>query len=190
MLCECGEREATIHEVVIKHGKKIEKHLCEQCAAKHGIDAKPQVPIDELLSKYIMSQGSGVVVEQSGTQTSTCTGCGLSFAEFKRSGLLGCPACYKTFEERLGPLLDRAHGGATHHTGKIPRRALASTRLGESGPDVESLLGGAEERAERLSALRRQLDEALQAEQYERAAKLRDEIRRLSEIDPAGEKEA
>ena len=56
MLCECGKNEATIHEVVIKNGKKFEKHLCEECAAKHGIKTSPQVPTGELLAKYVLSK--------------------------------------------------------------------------------------------------------------------------------------
>ncbi len=195
MLCECGEREATIHEVIIQNGKKIERHLCEKCAAKAGIDAQPHVPINELITKYIMSQpGAAPGIKAAAAAFAgggltapvevSCPTCATRFGEFKQSGLLGCPNCYKAFESRLAPLLERAHEGGSHHVGKMPRRALSDSRAGAASgrPAIESILGTLEERSERLSALRRQLAEAVEGEQYERAAKLRDEIRRITEV--------
>ena len=163
MLCQCGEREATIHEVVIRNGRKSERHLCEVCAKLAGVDvaagATPQ-------SRAAVVQGPA------------CDTCGTTLAEFKHTGLLGCPACYKRFEAQLSPLLERAHEGATHHVGKVPRRMLAT--LARAG-STESVLGDPSERAARLGLLRQQLDEAVNAEQYERAAKIRDEIARLAD---------
>jgi len=172
MLCECGEREATIHEVVIRNGKRYEKHLCEQCAAKHGIKIQPSVPSGELLAKFMLSKAVGA-------PGATCPGCGLTWAEFKKHELLGCPRCYQAFESRLSPLLERTHGGVARHVGKAPKGALERARHGGE-VSVEELVGSAEEQAERLGALRQQLEEAVNAEQFERAAQLRDEIRRLS----------
>src|SRR5690606_11035078 len=112
-----------------------------------------------------------------------CRACSTTYAEFRQSGLLGCPECYRSFETQLGPLLERAHEGATHHVGKVPIRALTRSRMAAQsgrGPGVEAVLGDAQARAERIKALRRQMEEAIQAEQYERAAELRDELRRLA----------
>lgn len=179
MLCmRCGEHEATIHEVVIDpHGHKLEKHLCEQCATQAGVGTQQNVPISELISTFVVaSPGSG---ERAAAATETaCSACGTSFAEFRNSGLLGCPSCYAAFEQRLGPLLSRAHEGGTHHVGKIPRRALTGGRGGEGAP-IERLLGDAEERSKRLTLLRKQLAEAVRGERYERAAEIKDEIERV-----------
>ncbi len=175
MLCECGKNEATIHEVVIKHGKKFEKHLCEECAAKHGIKISPQIPTGELLAKYVLSKTA------SPTTTVSCPTCGLTFAEFKQTELLGCPSCYRTFEDKLGPLLERTHEGGTHHVGKVPRHALERSRLAGASGTLDELLGDAEEQAQRLTALRRRLDEAVASERFELAAQLRDEIQRTGD---------
>jgi protein-arginine kinase activator protein McsA len=69
--------------------------------------------------------------------------------------------------------------------GKIPKRALAASRSGDEANRLSAFLGDQKARAERLSGLRRQLEQAVAAEQYERAASLRDEIRRTTTIDPS-----
>jgi protein arginine kinase activator len=91
-----------------------------------------------------------------------CPTCGLTFVEFRNAGLLGCPGDYDAFEAALVPLIERAHENASHHIGKVPRR-LAVPRSTESD----------------LIRLRRQLTKAVDDEQYEEAAKLRDRIRIL-----------
>jgi protein arginine kinase activator len=83
----------------------------------------------------------------------------MTFAQFRKDGLLGCSKCYEAFEKKLLPLIQRAHEGGDHHTGKSPKRSAASL-----------------ERQERLRLLKRQLRDALALEQYERAAELRDEM--------------
>lgn len=176
MLCEnCNQREATIHEVLIKGGTKVERHLCETCAQQAGVQATGSPPISELITKYMMSPGT-----TRGETPPSCPSCGMGYAEFRQSGLLGCPGCYDAFETRLSPLLERAHEGGTHHVGKVPRRALAEKQAGGAG--VERLLGDARTRAERLEALRKQLSDAVEGEQYERAARLRDELRRAASL--------
>jgi protein arginine kinase activator len=179
MLCgECGEREATIHELVILSGQAIEKHLCEQCAAAAGLGATSHVPLHELVSSFVKDPAGAAEV----AAELSCPYCTLTYTRFKQTGLLGCAGCYKAFEDKIGPLIERAHGGATHHVGKIPRGALARSR--EGGLErLESLLGTMEERGRRMNELRRQLAEAVAGEQYERAAALRDEIRKLGEIE-------
>lgn len=174
---ECGQQEATIHETVIINGKAMEQHLCEECAQKAGIGGQGHLPLHELVSSFVKT-----VSPESGQTTLTCAVCGLSYARFKQTGLLGCASCYRTFEEKLGPLIERAHEGATHHVGKIPRGALERSRQG-GAERLESLLGSSKEREERLAALRRQLASAVEAEHYEQAASLRDEIRKLDELE-------
>ena len=97
--------------------------------------------------------------------TVTCQFCGLSFADFRETGRLGCPHCYSTFEPHLRGLLRRIHG-ATQHIGKI-----------YLPPDPTQ-----SEREKRLEGLRRKLARAVDAEDFERAAELRDQIRALEPV--------
>ncbi len=161
MKCDNCNNSATVHLTEIKGGKKLEKHLCENCAAQlEGIGSvKGHQPINELLTNFVMAH-SGITKDQ-GLQ---CESCGITWAEFRQSGLLGCANDYKVFERDLTPLIERAHEGATHHIGKAP------TRTGAVGVP-------AKRRASGLERLRKDLARAVEAEDYERAAKLRDQIR-------------
>lgn len=156
--CDNCQREATVHLTEIVENQKIEKHLCEVCAAKEGITIQAHVPISQLLEDFV-SQG-----EQGPQQLGelVCEHCGVSFLEFRQSGLLGCPNDYTAFSDALTPLLERAHEGASHHVGKVPARA-----------------GGDERRQAELLRMRSLLSEAVANEQYERAAEIRDQIREL-----------
>jgi len=160
MKCEAPgcQNEATVHEVVIRNGHKAERHLCEQHAQTEGVVNAPHTPINELLTKFVMTQAGAQPPEA----PMACPTCGLTWNMFREKGLLGCPDCYDAFDEQLTPLLSRAHEGATHHVGKSPSRAGLSAGLHRE-----------------LSALRRELDDAIRAEEYERAASIRDRIRRL-----------
>lgn len=156
--CDLCDNEAVVHEISLSGGKKIEKHLCEEHAIEDGFEAQPGPGGGFLSSKLVLAAGQKQPVGSS-TKKNGCPDCGTTFEEFRKTGLLGCANCYELFQEQLSPLLQRAHDGATHHVGKIPSRA-----------------GSSVDRQQRLSALRRQLTDAIGAEQYERAATLRDEI--------------
>jgi protein arginine kinase activator len=91
-----------------------------------------------------------------------CEVCGISFAEFREHQLLGCPNDYKAFEDVLAPMLEHAHEGASRHTGKVPADAAADER-----------------RQNDLLRLRGQLKDAVNQEDYEKAAALRDRIKDL-----------
>ena len=159
MKCENCSKNATVHLTEIKGGKKIEKHLCEQCAAQNeGLPVKSHMPINELLTNFVMAH-SGLQTEVGGG----CDQCGITWAEFRQSGLLGCSHDYQVFEKDLTPLLTRAHEQMTHHVGKVP------TRRGGSGVPIKRQFD--------LTRLRTELSTAVEAEDYVRAAKLRDQIR-------------
>ena len=159
MKCDNCNKTATVHLTEIKGGKKIEKHLCEQCAAQNeGLPVKSHMPINELLTNFVMAH-SGMQKEQA----LTCEHCGVTWTEFRQNGLLGCANDYTVFERELTPLLKRAHEDQTHHVGKVP------TRRGGTGVPVKRQVD--------LTRLRRELQKAVEAEDYERAAKLRDQIR-------------
>ncbi|MGD0539971.1 MAG: UvrB/UvrC motif-containing protein [Tepidisphaeraceae bacterium] len=160
MKCEKCNRPATVHLTEIRGGKKIEKHLCEQCAAQvEGFPTKAHTPINELLTNFVLAH-SGLAKEQ---QSTVCPECGMAWADFAQTGLLGCEHDYTAFDKDLTPLLQRAHEGATHHVGKVP------TRRGGTSVPVKRQLD--------VARLRKELNRAIEAEDYERAAKLRDQIR-------------
>ncbi|MHC5109482.1 MAG: UvrB/UvrC motif-containing protein [Planctomycetota bacterium] len=137
--------------------EKTERHLCEQCAEKEGIIVKHHPTTNAILHDFIKQKtgmGSG--------DGPTCPKCGLSFREFQSTGQLGCPHDYEVFRELLTPLIERAHEDATHHVGKLPGNVEAPVRQQSS-----------------LVRLRRELQDAINDENYERAAKVRDEIKAM-----------
>ena len=93
----------------------------------------------------------------------TCPNCGMSYADFQQTGKIGCSVCYGTFRRQLEPLLRRIHGTSTH-SGKIPRRS-----------------GGTLELKQEIKRLRGELKEKVAQEEYEEAARLRDEVRALEQ---------
>lgn len=163
MKCDRCDNPATVHEVTIEGGKRIEKHLCESCAQKEGLSPVVSAPLASL-AKFIVAQ-PGQVVRAADPE---CPRCGLKWGEFRQHGLLGCPGCYQAFEAQLAPLLERAQEGASEHVGKTPRRA-----------------GKGVARQQEIKRLRKALADALEAEQYERAAELRDALREISAADAA-----
>lgn len=213
MLCECGQHEATIHEVIITSDKKkVERHLCELCAHKQGVSSDPYIPISQLISStsYIMGQ---VITDPKGksnhdsnqdsnddaddesthkieprptmkTRTSpqACVGCGQTFAQFKKTGLLGCPACYQIFEDRVGPMIERAHEGGCSHMGKVPKRALCECKDSRDTSRINAILGDMRQREEKLETLRLRLAKSIHDEDYEQAAMLRDELTRITSL--------
>lgn len=160
--CDKCDRPATHHSVEIIKGQKIAKYLCDLHAAEEGLTFNAvHTPINELLTNFVkLHSGAAPQVGQD----LSCDDCGLTFAQFREHSLLGCPQCYKAFESTLGPLLERAHEGGTHHLGKVPRRA-----------------GSGEQRQAQLMRMRKRLDDAVGAEDFELAARLRDEIRGFEE---------
>jgi len=143
----------------IQGGHKVEKHLCEHCAASEGITIKANVPISQLLEDFILQTASG-----DSSSDLSCEVCGLTYTEFREKGVLGCPNDYDAFGEQLEGLMAQAQQGATEHVGKIPRHS-----------------GGDQKRINAVLRLRAQLRGAIAAEDYERAAALRDEIKEIEE---------
>ena len=172
MKCDRCNNEATVHETLIKDGVPVEKNLCESCAAHSGV-VKTSNAENILDSETAKLQLLKVKDPQRTPQVRViaCPHCKLTAAEFRQTGLLGCPHCYQAFGMHLAGLIERAHEGAMRHMGKRPGRA---------GNNQDKLLQ-LQERAERMRRLHSQLDEAVASEQYEQAARLRDEIRRVSE---------
>lgn len=153
MLCQqCKKQTATVHLTDLAKGEKRERHLCEECVAREGIAVKQHISINDVLNQFL----------QSGVQELArlrCPECGMSFVEFRSQGLLGCPNDYDVFGEALASVIERAQDGRTHHTGRRP-----GDRRPQQSPQEERL------------RLQRELREAVEAEDYERAARLRDRL--------------
>ncbi|MGB0715686.1 MAG: UvrB/UvrC motif-containing protein [Phycisphaerae bacterium] len=163
--CERCKAKATVH-ITDMMPEKTEMHLCDRCAEKEGIIVKQHHSTNAILHEFIKQKtgiGSG--------DGPTCPTCGMTFREFQSSGQLGCPRCYAIFRDLLNPLIERAHEEATHHVGKSPGEPSSAGPAPQAG----------------LLRLRRQLQEAIEAENYEQAAKVRDEIKAIEENEAAGD---
>jgi protein arginine kinase activator len=137
-------------------------HLCERCAQEEGIAVKSQLSINELLSGLLATQPSDDELFGDTEQEHTCPHCGFTLSQFTKEAVLGCPYDYEVFEKSLMPLIEKAHDGKTVHRGKVPSKTPKDTK-----------------KQIKLAAMRQQLDTAVKSEDYEQAAKLRDEINRL-----------
>jgi protein arginine kinase activator len=163
MSCEqCHEREAVIHLTQIVNEQVTTLHLCERCAAEKGVESPGGVaktPLGSFLAAMGKNLPETVPLAKAGEN---CPRCGASLQDFRESGRLGCPECYRAFEVPLRDLLRRLHG-STHHVGE---------RYAERN-------GGAAEGGQRAAELREQLRLAVETENFELAAELRDRLRVL-----------
>ena len=164
-LCSvCKEKPATVHLTQIVNDKMHTLDLCEECAKAKGVNDPTSLLAD---ADVLFGLGASQEIEQAaGGVALKCPRCGFSQADFKKSGRLGCPECYKTFAEGLEGLLKTMHKG-TRHAGKVPEA------LRQSHDD-----------AERLRSLQKKLAKAIEGENYELAAQLRDEIKRMTPRTP------
>jgi protein arginine kinase activator len=158
MKCDaCGEKEATVFLTQIVDGNMHKVNLCESCSKEKGVND----PTGFALTDVLLGLGSEKELDLPGAQRSKCKVCGFTLADLKKTGRLGCSACYDVFAPQLEGMLKNMHKGLVH-TGKVPKR-LMEMRLLDS----------------RIQDLRTSLDEAVALEQYERAADLRDQIRKI-----------
>lgn len=166
MKCQdCNEKDSQVHLTQIINNEKVVLNLCKECAAKRGfhspLDNIP-FPLANFLAGMITnepSKGSRAVA----SSDLVCPVCELSFEEFSRLGRFGCGSCYKTFRDKLQGLLRKIHGSSLHR-GKLP--------------PLLSEEGGVIKEQERLHE---ELTRAIEAEDFERAADLRDKLKSLED---------
>lgn len=165
MLCEdCQKEPATVYVNRVVNGHKTEMHLCARCAREKGElsgTIEPGFAFHNILAG-LFDPDAAMVSGAPRRVAARCPGCGLSIADFRRLGKLGCGQCYVEFERELEPLLKRIHRSAEHN-GKLPAHAR----------DEEH------EKRKEVERLRAKLAEAVTAEAYEEAARIRDQIRQL-----------
>lgn len=154
MLCsKCGKNPATIHYQENINGKKAEYDLCESCASQMQLADFGGFSLDPLwMSPQLFHEEKG-----------RCNRCGLTLTEFSKEGKFGCEECYRTFSRHVPSLLKRIHG-YTRHTGKIPVRT-----------------GGKMRTRNKIDQLKQQMNRAVSEQNFELAAKLRDDIKGLEE---------
>lgn len=158
--CRRCSKPATLHITELRQGEATEIHLCETCAKDYLSQAEEVTSGDpsDLEFEQFEQESSD---EIAGVDDRTCPNCGITFKEFRTQGRLGCPHDYVEFESDLLPLIENIHG-ETQHCGKLPRRAPDSSR-----------------RQHQLIRLRSELKSAIEDENYEQAARLRDEIQEI-----------
>lgn len=161
MSCDqCHEREAVVHLTQIVNEEVTTVHLCERCAAEKGVEGAG-LPAKTPLGDFLAAIGKGQLGVPMGTvELTQCPTCGATLQDFRESGRLGCADCYRTFEPQMRDLLRRVHG-STHHVGeRYARRGSEPVTIGRAQEE-----------------LREQLRLAVETENFELAAELRDRLR-------------
>jgi protein arginine kinase activator len=165
MKCQFCTSPATVHLTDIVNGKKKQMHLCQSCAEEKQLVQKEELNLPVILQALIGHHAGPLTDELSKL---ACPACGIRYMEFRNQGRLGCPHDYDVFRTGLEPLLQRIHR-AGRHKGKVPRRHPPSAVNPESHAE--------------LVELRRRLQDAVAAEAYEEAARLRDVLREKEAAD-------
>jgi protein arginine kinase activator len=157
--CVCKEKPATVHLTQIV-GEKMQKlDLCEECAKAKGVND----PTSFAMADLMLGLGASQELDPTAGEVEIkCPRCGYTQVDFKKSGRLGCPECYQTFADGLAGLLKTMHKGV-RHIGKTPEALRKSRETGD-----------------RLKLLQKKLNKAIEAEDFEMAAQLRDEIKALA----------
>jgi protein arginine kinase activator len=154
--CSKCDKDATVHLTQIVNNKIIKVDLCESCAQSMGVTDPEGFSLADLISKSNFSA-------QAREPNTTCPGCGMDTAEFRRVGRLGCAQCFEVFSPVILPVLEDMHVG-TEHRGKVPQVALDRQLANDE-----------------LVTLERALARAIRDEAYEKAAKYRDQIKMLKD---------
>jgi len=172
MICDiCGKKQATVHLTEIIDDQMTELHLCEECAREKGAQMEEHFDLSDLLAG--MADAGPQAAGPQPEEKIKCPTCGMTYQDFKSIGQLGCGDCYKAFKKNLLPLLKRIHG-STQYFGKMP--VVMATG---SGTKVQTAKAKVVSAAQQLQELKAKLQKAIQTEEFEEAAQLRDKIRIL-----------
>jgi protein arginine kinase activator len=161
MVCDdCRENDAVVQLTAIKDNVVVQLHLCERCAAERGVETTvntlPKHPLGEFLNQ-VQQQ-----VLTTPSEGGKCSFCGSTMADFRATGRWGCARCYREFEPGIRELLRRVHGHSRH-----------------IGQNYQAPRGEVMERSAVLTELRERLRRAIESEQFEQAADIRDRIRSM-----------
>ena len=161
MKCQkCGANNANTHVKTIINGEFREYDLCSECAHKMGytnVFAEMENDFSGLLGSFFTN------VLPARTQATRCEFCGSTYSEIAKTGHVGCAKCYELFADRLYPSIRRIHGNTTH--------------CGKNSPSAKAEKAKPEPTKEdKISQLKTELDKAVEQQNFERAAELRDQI--------------
>ena len=179
MLCEkCKIREANIRYTEVIGGVKTEHNLCSHCAREmdfghYSAMFDTDYPIGKLLSDLFGLEGEQGESEEPGLEQVVCPTCHTAYSEFVKDSRFGCPDCYRVFDLLMSDNIKKIQGNDTHK-GKHPRYVHS-----EEAPAAAVEQKTAEETS--LELLRTKLKAAIREEEYELAARYRDEIKELKE---------
>ncbi len=175
MQCDiCGKKKATVHLTEIVDEQMSEMHLCEECARQKSVAMEQQFGLADLLAG-LADMGKTPASKEAiaaKTATLTCTKCQLSYDDFRKFGRLGCGHCYISFREQLDALLKKIHG-SNHHLGKVVAKSMKKS----------SATAAPKPKKDDLETMREDLHEAIQNEDFEKAALIRDKIRGMEKKD-------
>jgi protein arginine kinase activator len=178
MQCDiCSKKKATVHLTEIVDEQMSEMHLCEECARQKSAQMEQQFGLADLLAG--LSDFGKPSAKESEKSTLKCTNCGLLYEDFRKFGRLGCGQCYTSFKENLSGLLKKIHG-SSKHLGKSPVSSGAVVEPVDLGGVTTALAVVPEFN---LDDLKKELHAAIEAEDFEKAAALRDKIRSLEQKD-------
>jgi protein arginine kinase activator len=183
MKCHKCTKKATVHLTEIVDGKVMEMHLCEDCARDQSQHMEQQFGLADLLAG-LTDFGKGVSEIAVKSEGLKCSACGLTYEDFRKFGRFGCAQCYVAFKPQLKTLLKKIHGSSVH-MGKKPAglSTLLDPAVGALPAGIQAEPGAAAEavasKPVTVEVLRTQLLEAIEAEDFELAATLRDRIHAL-----------
>ncbi len=159
MKCDfCGKAVATVHVTEVLNEEMRTLHLCDPCARSQGVHVENPMGFAQLLAALADLDKR---LKAAGARPPACPRCGMRFEDFRRSGKLGCGGCYGAFRRQVRPLLKQIHG-ASRHVGRAPAIRRSAVKL----------------RAD-LEAVRARFEQAVRAEAFEEAARLRDKMRAM-----------
>ena len=168
MKCDYCNSKATVFLTQLAEGQMKKVCLCESCAKERGVTDPTGFSLADMLMGNFQKQVGGAVVqrkEQVAGGAKICPECGFTFEDLQKVRRFGCGNCYQVFSDELAPMLRGMHKGASH-VGKVPEGLMENHF-----------------RQQKLDELRSKLEIAIDAESYEEAADLRDEIRTLCETE-------
>lgn len=163
MKCQkCKEKEATTHIKKVVNGQYEEYMLCNECAHAMGYDNVFDFEMSDMFGGLLQSFFGSALPARSGA--SRCPECGSTYGDITNTGKVGCSKCYEVFYDELLPSIKRIHGNTTH-SGKVPFTAHAVEAKAEKSPEDE------------VKALKAELEKAINEQNFELAATLRDKIK-------------
>lgn len=183
MLCEnCGKREANVRYSENINGVKKEMNLCEECSKRLGVTDQmnfrmPSLDFSNFFGSFLEDFASMPdfmpLLDQ--VKDVKCESCGYTFNDIVNSGRYGCANCYDVFEDRMDPILKKLQG-ANRHTGRLGKISDNNIKFDKVSDKSDEITKVNDEKGK----LEEELKKAIKEERYEEAAKLRDEIKKMS----------